>query len=107
MYTLCIRYVIDPNRVRHFRTYVESEQPVIERSGGKIVGYWIPTDYAGPNHVGYGLIEFMSLTSYEQYRKALADDPVSKRNAEALQSSGAIISMERSFIERVETKVQG
>jgi hypothetical protein len=104
MYTLCIRYTLDPNRAQHFRKYVENEQAVIERSGGKIVGYWIPTDFAGPNHVGYGLIDFGSLASYEQYRKDLAADPDHKRNAEALEGSGAVISMERSFIARVEFK---
>ena len=102
MHTLCIRYTIDPNRAKHFRAYVEAEQPVIERSGGKIVGYWVPTDYAGPSHVGYGFIEFVSLTSYEAYRKTLAGDPEHKRNADELDRSGVIVSVERSFIERIE-----
>ena len=98
MYTLCIRYVLDPNRSGHFRTYVENEQPVIERSGGRIVGYWTPTDFAGPNHIGYGLIDFATLAEYEQYRKTLAEDPEHQRNAEALERSGAVVSLERSFI---------
>jgi hypothetical protein len=106
MHTLCIRYVLDPNRVKHFRVYVEAEQPVIERSGGKIVGYFVPTDYAGPSHVGYGLIEFVSLTTYEQYRKTLANDPEHKRNADELDRRGVIVSVERSFIERIEIKSQ-
>ena len=104
MYTLCIRYVLDPNRAGHFRTYVENEQPVIERSGGRIVGYWIPTDFAGLNNVGYGLIEFTTLSDYERYRKTLGEDPEHKRNAEALEQSGAIVSMERSFIARVDLR---
>ena len=104
MYTLCIRYVLDPNRAEHFRKYVEEEQAVIERSGGKIVGYWVPTDFAGPNHVGYGLIDFATLSSYEQYRKSLAADCGHKHNAEALQESGAVLSMERSIIARVDFK---
>ena len=33
MLTLCIRYVIDPNRVAHFRAYVEAELEAIHRSG--------------------------------------------------------------------------
>jgi len=102
MYTLCIRYVLDPNRAAHFRTYAQNEQPVIERCGGRIVGYWVPTDYAGPNHVGYGLIEFESLSDYELYRKRLAEDSVHEVNAEALTLSRVIVSMERSLIERVD-----
>lgn len=102
MYTLCIRYVLDPNRAGHFRTYVEDEQPVIARSGGDIVGYWLPTDFAGLNNIGYGLINFATLTDYERYRKILAEDPEHQRNADALLKSGAVISMERSFVARAE-----
>jgi hypothetical protein len=42
----------------------------------------------------------LTFASYEQYRKALADDPLHQRNAEELTRSGAIINMERSIIER-------
>ncbi|HEX4240181.1 MAG TPA: NIPSNAP family protein [Steroidobacteraceae bacterium] len=101
MYTLCIRYILDPNRARDFRVYVEAEQPVIERSGGRIVGYWIPTDYAGANNIGYGFIDFLDLAGYERYRKVLGDDPEHKRNAQALNESSVIVSMERSLLDRV------
>jgi hypothetical protein len=100
MYTLCIRYTLDPNRVKHFKDYVEHELEAIRNAGGKIVGYFLPTDYAGPTNVAYGLIDFLTLASYEQYRKALAGDPLHQRNAEALTRSGVIINMERSIIER-------
>ena len=40
------------------------------------------------------------LASYEQYRKALADDPLHQRNADELTRSGAVLSMERSIIEK-------
>ena len=101
MYTLCIRYVLNPNHAADFRTYARNEQPVIERSGGKIIGYWAPTDYAGPNHVGYGLIEFSDLAGYERYRKTLAEDPDHERNALALERSAAIVALDRSFIEKI------
>jgi uncharacterized protein (DUF1330 family) len=100
MYTLCIRYTLDPNRLKHFRDYVEHELEAIRDAGGKIVGYWLPTDFAGPTHIAYGLIDFSTLASYEQYRKALADDPLHERNAEKLTRSGAVVNMERSIIER-------
>ena len=76
MFTLCIRYTIDPNRLKHFRDYVEHELEAIRNAGGKIIGCWLPTDYAGPTNIAYGLIDFLTLASYEQYRKALADDPL-------------------------------
>lgn len=100
MYTVCIRYTLDPNRVQHFRTYVENELEAIRNAGGKIVGYWLPTDFAGPTSIAYGLIDFLRLASYEQYRKALADDPLHQRNVDELTRSGAVLNMERSIIER-------
>ena len=47
MMTLCIRYRFNPDRVADVREYFETEQPVIERSGGKIIGYFLATDFAG------------------------------------------------------------
>jgi len=100
MYTLCIRYTLDPNRIAHFRSYVEAELDAIRRSGGKIVGYFLPTDFAGPTNEAYGLIDFLSLASYEQYRRALAADSAHKKNVSELERSGAIVAMHRSIIER-------
>ena len=100
MLTLCIRYSLDPNRGEAFRSYVENETPVIQRSGGRIAGYYLPTDFAGPTNIGYGLIDFASLADYEAYREALAANPLHVGNAAALGASGAVLSMERSFIRR-------
>jgi hypothetical protein len=100
MYTLYIRYTLDPNRTAHFKTYVEHELEAIRNAGGKIVGYWLPTDFAGPTNIAYGLIDFLTLASYEQYRKALAEDALHQRNAEELTRSGAIINMDRSLLVR-------
>jgi len=65
--------------------YFENEQRVIERSGGKIVGYFLPTDFAGPTDEAIGLIDLPSLAAYETYRQALADDPDHKRNIARLE----------------------
>ncbi len=100
MLTLCIHYVLDPNRMAHFRTYVREELAVIRRSGGNIVGYFLPTDFAGPTNEAYGLIDFVTLASYEQYRRVLAEDPMHKKNAAALERSGVIVAVKRSIIER-------
>ena len=100
MYTLCIHYTLDPNRIAHFRTYVEAELQVIRRSGGKVVGYFLPTDFAGPNNEAYGLIDFPTLARYEEYREALAADADHKKNAAALERSGAVAAMNRSIVQR-------
>jgi hypothetical protein len=100
MHTLHLRYTIDPNRVQHFRTYVENELAAIREAGGSIIGYFLPTDFAGPTNTAYGLIDFESFDSYEKYREKLAESPLHRRNAEALTQSGALLNIERTFIER-------
>ena len=100
MLTLCIRYTLDPNRIDGFRTYVEKELPVIRQAGGHVVGYYMPTDFAGPTNIAYGLIELETLAAYEGYRLTLADDPRHQANIAALVASGAIVNMDRSFIRR-------
>lgn len=100
MHTLCLRYTFDPNRIDAFRTYVEDETPVIRDCGGRVLGYYLPTDFAGPTNIAYGLIAFASLDQYERYRAALAADPTHRRNAAALAGSGALLAIERSIIRR-------
>jgi hypothetical protein len=102
MITLCIRYQFDADRVGGVQTYFEEEQKVIERSGGQIVGYFMPTDFAGPTNEALGLIDLPSMAAYETYRQALADDPEHKRNISQLEQSGARVVMNRWFIRRVE-----
>ena len=101
MITLCIRYKFDPDNLADIETYFAAEQNVIARSGGKIVGYFLPTDFAGPTDKAIGLIDLPSLTAYETYRQVLADDPEHKKNIATLTKSGATVSMVRSFIRRV------
>jgi hypothetical protein len=102
MITLCIRYKFNPDNISGIQAYFEAEQKVIERSGGKIVGYFMPTDFAGPTNEALGLIDLPSIAAYETYRQVLADDPESKRNITQLAQSGAGVVMNRSFIRRVE-----
>ena len=101
MLTLSIRYTLDPNKLGDFRTYVAAELGVIRRSGGETIGYFLPTDYAGPTNEALGLIDFPTLASYEQYRRALSADPDHKSNVARLERSGAVLAMSRSIIERV------
>lgn len=101
MVTLCIRYKFNPDKLAGIRNYFENEQRVIERSGGKIVGYFLPTDFAGPTDEAIGLIDLPSMAAYEEYRRTLADDPEHKRNVARLEESGANVAMNRYFIQRV------
>jgi hypothetical protein len=101
MLTLCILYKFNPDKITGIRKYFENEQRVIERCGGKIIGYFLPTDFAGPTDEAIGLIDVPSMAAYEEYRQRLADDPEHKANVAALTESGATVSMVRSFIGRV------
>ena len=102
MITLYLRYTIDPNKFSDFATYAAEEQIPIRESGGKIVGYFLPTDFAGATNEAFGLIDFPSLAEYEIYRATLAAHPLHKKNAAILQSSGAVLSIQRSLIQRLE-----
>ena len=104
MMTLCICYKFSPDHLADITTYFENEQKVIERSGGRIIGYFMPTDFAGPTDEAIGLIDLPSLAAYETYRQVLADDPEHKTNIARLEQSGTGVVMKRSFIRRVEAR---
>jgi hypothetical protein len=63
--TLHLRYTIDPNKLPDFRKYVEAEQKAIIESGGNILGYFLPTDFAGPTNEAIGVIDVGTLADYD------------------------------------------
>jgi len=75
MLTLCIRYTLDSTKLADFEAYARGVAGPIERCGGKVVGYFAPTKFAGPTNVGLSLIDFPSLAAYERYREALRISP--------------------------------
>ena len=100
MITLCIRYTLDAAKVADFTTYAQEVAGPIERCGGKVVGYFTPTKFAGPTNVGLALIDFPSLAAYERYREALAADPEHTTVAQRAAQSGVILVEDRSFLQR-------
>ena len=100
MLTLCIRYTLDANKLADFETYVRALAPQVERSGGKFVGYYLPTKFAGPTNIAIGLIDFPNLASYEQYREQLAADPDAAENVRRAEKAGCILTENRSFLRR-------
>ncbi len=67
-----IRYQIDPFQRDAFKKYAENWGRIIPRCGGHLVGYFLP--HEGTNDVGWGLIAFDSLASYEAYKARLKSD---------------------------------
>ena len=101
MLTLCIRYTLDATKLADFEAYGRAVGGPIERCGGKIVGYFAATKFAGPTNVGLALIDFPSLAAYERYREALAADAEHTQVAKRAAQSGVILVEDRSFIQRV------
>jgi len=104
MVTLHLRYTIDPNKLSDIKAYAEAELKPIRESGGNIIGYFLPTDFAGATNEAFGLIEFPSLAEYEVYRAKLAAHPLHKQYVETLERTGALLSIHRSLVERVQPK---
>jgi hypothetical protein len=101
MITLCIRYTIDANKLADFEAYARALARPIERCGGKLAGYYLPTKFAGPTNAAMGLIDFPSLAAYEQYRAQLASDPDGVEAALKVNAAGCVLNEDRSFVYRV------
>lgn len=95
-----IRYEIDPYQRDAFKTYAENWGKVIPRCGGGLVGYFLP--WQGANYVGWGLIAFDSLASYEAYQARLRQDPDGRKNFAFAREKRFILKEERSFVEVVD-----
>ena len=97
--TCVIRYEIDPFQRDGFKKYAENWGHIIPRLGGHLVGYFLP--YEGTNYVGWGLIAFDSLASYEAYRARLRSDKEAVENFTMAQSKRLILREERNFVQVV------
>ena len=95
-----IRYQIDPFQREAFQKYAETWGRIIPRCGGHLIGYFLP--YEGTNDVGWALIAFDSLASYETYRTRLKKDPEALENLSFAQSKRIILREERNFVQLAE-----
>lgn len=99
MITCVIQYTLDPHRIDDFEKYAATWPPVIERCGGRLVGYYLPKE--GANDFALALIDFDSLTAYEQYRERLASDSDARANLAFARETRCIRAERRSFLRRV------
>ena len=98
--TCIIRYEIDHFQRDAFKEYAQRWGRIIPRCGGHLVGYFLP--WQGTNYVGWGLIAFESLASYEAYQARLKKDPEALQNFAMAQSKRFIVREERNFVEVVD-----
>ena len=101
MITLAIRYTLDANKLADFEAYAATLQRPLARCGGSLVGYYLPTKFAGPTNVALALIDFPSLAAYEQYRERLASDPEAGECLRRVEKSGSILVEDRAILRRV------
>ena len=105
MYTLFLKYTIDPNKLSDWLEYTQAEFEPIAESGGRITGYYAPTEFAGDTSEAFATIDVGTMAEYEVYRAKLAAHPKHKENACKVEASGAIHSIYRAIIQRVEPGV--
>jgi hypothetical protein len=99
--TLCICYTIDLHKTADFEQCARRWPEPIKRCGGDLIGYFLPTKFAGPTNVAYAMIRFANLTAYEKYREALGKDPDAIANVAAADASRCILVEDRSFLQKV------
>ncbi len=97
--TVFIRYVLDPFKLEAFERYAQQWLTIIPRCGGGLLGYFMP--HEGTNNIGWALISFDSLASYEAYRARLRKDPEGVANFEFAKRERFILSEERTFLRQV------
>ena len=102
MYTLFLKYTIDPNKLADWLAYTQAEFAPITESGGRITGYYAPTEFAGATSEAVATIDVGTMAEYEVYRAKLAAHPVHQENARKVAASGAIHSVYRAIVQRVE-----
>ena len=95
-----IRYQIDPFQLDAFRRYATAWGAIIPRCGGHLVGYFLPSE--GTNDIGWGIIAFDSLASYELYRARLREDADARANFQFAQEKRFVLREERTFCSSVD-----
>jgi hypothetical protein len=101
MITLCIRYTIDPHKYQDFEHYARRWPDIIQRCGGDLLGYFLPTKLAGATNTALALINFRDLVAYQRYREALEKDSAAVANVSHAESAGCLLIEERSFLRRI------
>jgi len=101
MYTLFLRYTINPNKLPDWLAYAQAEFLPIAESGGRITGYYAPTEFAGDTSEAFATIDVGTMAEYEAYREKLAKHPKHRENVAKIEASGAIHSTYRAIIKKV------
>ncbi len=100
MATVCfIQYKIDPFQQDKFNQYAKQWGKIIPACGGNLIGYFTPSE--GTNYEAFGIISFVSLAKYEEYRARLKQDSQGKANFMFAQEHKFILEEKRTFLNEV------
>src|ERR1700749_1587147 len=102
MYPLFLKYTINPDKLEAWKAYAEAEFGPIAESGGKITGYYAPTEFAGATSEAFAPIDVGTMAEYESYRAKLAAHPKHQENPDKVSREGALLSIYRAIIQRVQ-----
>ena len=94
--TCHLRYEIDPASIEAFERFAKRWIALVERSGGRHHGYFLPSE--GASDVAYALFTFPSLAAYERYRESFGVDPDFIAADSIREESGCVRRYERSFL---------
>ena len=99
MITVCLRYDLDPYKVKEFEAYARAYMPVVQRLGGMHHGIFLPEEGQGSS--AYVLVTFPSLGSYEEFQLRSARDPGAKAADEGMREGGFVYGVTREFLRPV------
>jgi hypothetical protein len=94
-----LRYVIKPSKLKEFEHYGRLWIPLVEKFGGKHLGYFLPSE--GANNIALAIFTFPSLAQYETYRQQSLADPQCQAAFRYAEETQCIVSYERSFFRHV------
>jgi hypothetical protein len=94
-----LRYVVEPSKLKEFEHYGRLWIPLVEKFGGKHLGYFLPSE--GANNVALAIFTFPSFALYEEYRTRSLQDSECQAAFRYAEETKCIVSYERSFFRPV------
>jgi hypothetical protein len=103
MYTLCIHYTINPDKLKEFKGYVEAEQaPFDEAAAGRLGTFFRQTLQVQRMRPLVSLIFRQWLIRSTTEMLWLTTRTIKRKNVAAVEQGGTIVAMNRSIIQRLE-----
>jgi hypothetical protein len=94
-----LTYQIDPGQIEAFERFARRWIALVERSGGRHHGYFLPSE--GASDVAYAVFSFPSFAAYEEYRARFGKDPDFVAADRIREESGCVVRYERTFLRPV------